>query len=77
MECVKDVLMSGTNDPSNIQGSTQIQNLKNGSGIGRKYIHEREPSISDRNIKAALRTFQSTGVYLELLKKGGLPEYVT
>jgi len=58
----------------NVQGSTSKQKLENGEGVGFDVIHKKEPSLSEHYIRTALRTFRKTGVYLELLKKGGLPE---
>ena len=71
VECVRDY---GNKNYHNIQGSTLLQKLQNGDGIGHKTIHKREPALSTAQIQAALRTFKATGIYLQLLKKGGLPE---
>ena len=73
VECVKCVYqedMKKKSDPL----SEQRGNLESGRGIGRNVIHEKEPALSTAQIQAALQTFKATGVYLKLLKKGGLPE---
>ena len=75
VSCVKDTMRSWPDWPGpKKDGNNPIQTLKNGKGIGRNIIKEKEPSLIEKHIKTAFRTFRTTGVYLELLKKGGLPE---
>jgi hypothetical protein len=71
---VKETVSSWENNPMKIHGANPITNLQTGDGIGHKTIRTKEPSLSEHHIKAALSTFRSTGLYLSLLKKGGLPE---
>ena len=75
VECVKDAIeIQDTCPGSPSGGNTPLQTLENGKGIGQKTIHEKEPTLSLKYIRTALQTFRATGVYLKLLKKGGLPE---
>lgn len=73
VQCVRDIY-----DPSGkFSGSSKESvegNLKAGRGLGVDNIMAKEPSLPEQNIKAALRTFRTTGTYLTLLKKGGLPQ---
>ena len=71
VQCVRDVY------GSLIKGSAKTReqsNLENGTGIGRETILAKEPSFAPRHAQHSLETFRSTGTYLTLLKKGGLPE---
>lgn len=73
VQCVKDVYASLNNGSVSNRNDVKIS-LESGRGIGRETILAKEPSLSLRGVIAALSTFKATGLYLELLKKGGLPE---
>lgn len=73
VQCVRDVYY-GDKVTGNIQGSTNKQKIENGEGIGWRAVQGRETSLSQAAIRHALSTFRSTNLYLDLLKKGGLPE---
>jgi len=70
IQIVRDVYKDMEKNPD----PEKTGNLNSGRGIGRETILSKEPSLSEGNIKAALFSFRNTGVYLQLLKKGGLPE---
>ena len=57
------------------QKVTQVQkSIENGGGINREVFLNKEPSFSHFQVQNTLATFRNTDVYLQLLKKGGLPE---
>ena len=74
VQCVRDIYdRGGKGFPPPVLESL-LNSISSGEGVGHRTITEREPSLTTGHVKAALRTFRSTGLYLSLLKKGGLPE---
>ena len=75
VQIVKDTYGLGENSPPvHKNGKMPIENLENGYGVGYKLIIEKEPTLTEHQVKPALSTFKQTGIYLDLLKKGGLPQ---
>ena len=69
MQCVKDVYVEHVKAQPELKG-----NLEAGRGIGWRIITDKEPALKRTMVDSALSTFRATGIYLDLLKKGGLPE---
>ncbi|MBF0233919.1 MAG: hypothetical protein HQK65_12900 [Desulfamplus sp.] len=70
VQCVRDVY----GDPQKAGHPERKGNLEKGRGIGDATILSKEPSLKKHSVISALSVFRSTGQYLKLLKKGGLPE---
>jgi len=73
VQCVRDVLPILRN-PSAADESAIKRNIEHGDGVGWELVKGKEPSLSKKQIQTSLSAFRSTGLYLTLLKKGGLPE---
>ncbi|SLM31047.1 hypothetical protein MTBBW1_2620011 [Desulfamplus magnetovallimortis] len=75
VQCVRDVYELPLNKGADTRSYGTIKgNLEKGNGLGEETIKSKEPSLSKSQVEHSLKTFRSTGVYLSLLKKGGLPE---
>lgn len=74
VQCVRVLYKGGVQGLPDVNWVTIKTNITSGEGIGYKLIHKTEPSLSEKLARTALSTFRSTGTYLSLLKKGGLPE---